>query len=120
MRPLMLGYNAHERPIRLLPEDRKVHTHIIGSSGSGKSKFLEWMMRGDLRNRQGFCLIDPHGTLYKDVLAYCSHRVIKREIILLNPSAPYDVIGFNPFRRAPDGEISVQVDNRITATVHAW
>ena len=66
MRSLLLGYDALGRPIRLTPEERKTHMHVIGSSGSGKSKFLESMMRGDLQNRQGFCLIDPHGELYED------------------------------------------------------
>lgn len=117
---LHLGFNAANEPIDLKPEDRKTHMHGIGSSGSGKSKFLEWLIRGDLRNRQGFCLIDPHGTLYNDVLNYCAHHVVDRDIILLNLSSPDSVIGFNPFQRSPSGEVSVQVDNRITATMHAW
>jgi hypothetical protein len=94
--------------------------HVIGSSGSGKSKFLEWMIRGDLRNRQGFALLDPHGTLYHDVLQYCAHHVLDREVILLDLSQPDSIIGFNPFQRPPDGDISVHVDRRITATMHAW
>src|SRR5205809_2180100 len=120
MNPLFLGYDAAGRPIRLDPGDRKTHMHVIGSSGSGKSKFLEWMIRGDLRNGQGFCLIDPHGTLYNDVLSYCAHRVIKREVIPLNLSSPDSIIGFNPFHKASAGDVSVQVDRRISATMHAW
>lgn len=117
---LHLGYGADGRPINLKADDRKTHMHVIGSSGSGKSKFLEWMIRGDLRNRQGFCLLDPHGTLYNDVLDYAAHHVLDRDIILLNLSSPDPVVGFNPFRRSPSGDVSVQVDNRITATMHAW
>jgi type IV secretory pathway VirB4 component len=94
--------------------------HVIGSSGSGKSKFLEWMMRNDLRNRQGFCLLDPHGTLYNDVAAYAAHHVLDREIVLLNLSKPDAVIGFNPFRRAVGADISVQVDRRLSSIFHAW
>src|SRR5262249_53320970 len=92
----------------------------IGSSGSGKSKFLESMIRGDLKNRQGFCLLDPHGTLYNDVVRYCAHKVLDREIITLNLSCPDHVVGFNPFQRASAASISVQVDRRIAATMHAW
>jgi type IV secretory pathway TraG/TraD family ATPase VirD4 len=117
---LHLGYNAAGTPIRLAANDRKTHMHVIGSSGSGKSKFLEWMMRGDLTNRQGFCLIDPHGTLYQAVADYCAHRVLDREVILLNLSEPGSIIGFNPFLRAQEGDISVQVDRRIAATMRAW
>jgi hypothetical protein len=120
MKSLLLGYDANRRAVRLSPEDRKIHAHVIGSSGSGKSRFLEWMIRGDLRNQQGFCLIDPHGELYDEVVAYAAHRVLDREIILLNLSEPGSVVGFNPFRRHPEGDISVQVDRRVTATMHAW
>src|SRR5437588_11929080 len=115
MNPLLLGYDARRRSIRLDADDRKIHMHVIGSSGSGKSQFLEWMIRGDLRNRQGFCLIDPHGTLYQSVLDYAAHHVLPSDIILLNLSRPDSVVGFNPFRRSPTGDISVQVDNRIKA-----
>ncbi len=120
MNPLHLGYDAARRPVRLDPDDRKTHMHVIGSSGSGKSKFLEYMIRGDLRNRQGFCLIDPHGTLYTDVLNFSAHHYLGRDIILLDLSSPTSIIGFNPFQRAEGADVSVQVDHRITATMHAW
>jgi hypothetical protein len=120
MKPLHLGYDANGKSLQLKPEDRKAHMHVIGSSGSGKSKFLEWLIRGDLRNRQGFALLDPHGTLYHDVMHYCAHHVLDREIIPLDLSNPGAVIGFNPFQRAAEGDVSVQVDRRITATMHAW
>lgn len=120
MTSLFLGYDVAGQPINLTPDNRLTHTHIIGSSGSGKSKFIEWMMRGDLQNRQGFCLLDPHGTLYDSISAYAAHHVLDREIILLNLSKPDAVIGFNPFRKASGGDLSVQVDRRISATFHAW
>jgi hypothetical protein len=121
MKPLMLGFDARGRPIHLSPDDRLIHTHVIGSSGSGKSKFLESMMRGDLRNGQGFCLLDPHGALYEAVASYCArYPTLARNVILLNPSAGDAVVGFNPFQRTSVDSIPVQVDNRITATMHAW
>ncbi len=120
MNPLFLGYGADKRPIRLEPDDRRAHTHVIGSSGSGKSKFLEHLMRQDINDRQGFCLIDPHGTLYDDVLRFAAARVASRDLILLNPSRPDSIIGFNPFRRAPEGDLSVQVDRRVGAIMRAW
>src|SRR5882762_9907632 len=94
--------------------------HVIGSSGSGKSRFLESMIRGDLKNRQGFCLVDPHGELYDSVLAYCARHALDRDVVLLNLSEPGQIVGFNPFRKMPGGDISVQVDRRIAATMHAW
>jgi hypothetical protein len=118
--PLVLGYNALNKKIRLTSEERKTHMHVIGSSGSGKSKFLEWMIRGDLNNGQGFCLIDPHGKLYDDVMAYCAHHVLRRPIIPLNLSAGDQIVSFNPFQKAGQETVEVQVDKRIAATLHAW
>jgi len=120
LKTILLGHDALGRAVELSEQERETHMHVIGSSGSGKSKFLEQMMRGDLDNRQGFCLIDPHGSLYQDVLHYCSHKVLSREIVLLNLSEPAQVIGFNPFKKAPEGDISVQVDGMIRAITRAW
>ena len=119
MKPLFLGYDARGKAIRIKPDDRRIHMHVLGSSGSGKSRFLEWMIRGDLKNRQGFCLVDPHGELYDAVVAYAARYALDRDIILLNLSEPDTVVGINPFRQSKDTDVSVQVDRRITATMHA-
>lgn len=120
MKRLFLGFDARGRKIHLSPEERRTHMHVIGSSGSGKSKFLEWKMRGDLRNGQGFCLIDPHGELYDEVVHYAAHHVLRRDIILLNLSSPQAIVGFNPFEPSPCVQTSAQVDRRIAATLRAW
>lgn len=117
---MIIGYDANERPVQLWPNDRCVHSYIIGSSGSGKSKFLEWLIRADLDTRQGFALIDPHGDLYEEISSYCAHHVLDRKIIRLNLSGSDAVIGFNPFQAAAEGDIAVQVDRRVSATMHAW
>jgi hypothetical protein len=121
MKPLLLGRSISGKPIQLCAEERKINAHCIGASGSGKSKLLESMIRGDLKNRQGIAVLDPHGQLYNDVLDYCAHRCLERDIIPLNLSDPQaGVIGFNPFQRAEGADLSVQVDRRIGATLHAW
>jgi len=80
------------------------------------------MIRGDLRNHQGFCLLDPHGTLYDDVVRYCAQfpATLPRDIVLLNLSTPDSIVGFNPFTKAGANSVPVQVDRRIAATMHAW
>lgn len=120
MKRILLGYKADGKPIYWEPDDRKAHSHVIGSSGSGKSKYLESVLREDLRAGHGFCLLDPHGTLYEDLAAFCAHRVFDREIIYLNLSQPDSIVSFNPFEPAPEGDVSVQVDQRVTAVMHSW
>jgi hypothetical protein len=120
MKSLQIGFNAIGKPLSVRSERRLVHQHVIGSSGSGKSKFLEQMIRGDIRAGQGFCLIDPHGTLYRDVLRYCTYFGVNREIVLLDLSEPDYINGFNFFEKHTEGDSAVQVDNRLKATLHAW
>src|SRR3954447_9288067 len=59
---------------RLKEEHVRAHMAVLGGTGSGKSKFLELFMRYLVRHRHGFCLIDPHGDLAEDVLAYVAKR----------------------------------------------
>jgi hypothetical protein len=125
MKAITLGADANGEPLLLSPEMRQsTHMHVIGGSGTGKSKFLEWMIRRDVREGNGLCLIDWHGTLYRDVLRYCAHLDIGlysdfRRLILINPSQPDYITGFNPFmNRGVD--VSVQVRRRIDATIRPW
>jgi hypothetical protein len=125
MKPITIGQDANGQPVVITPEMRQsTHTHVIGGSGKGKSKFLEWMIRRDIREGHGLCLIDWHGTLYNDVLRYCSqldvglHRDF-RSLILLNPSQPDFVTGFNPFMNQ-GADVSTQVSRRIDATIRPW
>lgn len=120
MKPLHIGFDAEGKQLFLSADERKCHSHVIGSSGSGKSKFLEYLIRGDINNRQGFCLIDPHGTLYEDVVKYCAFSIPRQNVILLNLSQPDFITPFNIFAKNSAGDVSVQVDRRIKAILHAW
>lgn len=49
---------------------RQRHMHIVGSNGSGKSRFMRTLIQQDIREGRGLCLIDPHGTQCEDVLKW--------------------------------------------------
>ena len=129
MKPLVLGVDENGAEICLPAEVRRgTHSHVVGGSNTGKSKFLESLIRQDLREGQGFCLIDWHGTLFDGVLRYCAKNQIGlqhygfsdfRNVILLDPSAPDFITGFNPFHKR-EGSVSAQVSNLISATVKPW
>jgi hypothetical protein len=125
MNQVVIGQGANGKPVSITRAMREsTHMHIIGGSGKGKSKFLEWMIRRNIREGHGLCLLDWHGTLYKDVLRYCSHLEVGldrdfRSLILLNPSRPDYVTGFNPFMNQ-GADIATQVSRRISATIRPW
>jgi len=118
MKPLFMGYDANGRKI-CLDFEYNPHMHAIGATRTGKSKLLEWMIRQHIRNSEGLCLIDPHGTLYEDIVKWCAYHWLDKEIILLNPSEGDRIVGFNPFKKS-EAELSVQIDNQIAVILRAW
>ena len=70
---ILLGTNIYRNalsPVYMKREDRTRHHYCIGKSGTWKSVFLQTMARQDIWNGDGICLIDPHGDLAEDILAY--------------------------------------------------
>lgn len=70
---VLLGVNIYRNvysPVYIKRDDRTRHHYCIGKSGTGKSVFLQTLARQDIWNGDGLCLIDPHGDLAEDMLAY--------------------------------------------------
>ncbi|MDP2651945.1 MAG: DUF87 domain-containing protein, partial [bacterium] len=68
----LLGINTYrnqETPIYLDPEDRLRHLYIIGQTGTGKTGLMKSMIMQDIKNGEGCCFIDPHGSDILDILA---------------------------------------------------
>ena len=57
-------------PVYIKRDDRTRHHYCIWKSGTWKSVFLQTLARQDIWNGDGMCLIDPHGDLAEDMLAY--------------------------------------------------
>lgn len=94
---LVLGENFHQnetKEVSLSENQRTRHIHLIGSSGSGKSSLLLNLIKQDLDNRQGFCVIDPHGDLIEQVLGNIPASRVK-DVVLFDPSDNEFPVGFN-------------------------
>ena len=112
------------RKVYLSPERRAVHTHVIGASGQGKSKFLEHCMREDILAGHGMCLIDPEGDLYEAIVKFCLQIGIDqygdRKIHLFDPSEPNWRFRFNPLFVHDGEKPRHRVDNVIEALAQVW
>src|SRR5438552_9910753 len=103
MKPITLGLDAKGEPIVLTPEIRRsTHHHVLGGSGKGKSKFLEHMIRQDIKAGHGLTVLDWHGELYNNLVRWCASERIglfgdPRKLVLLNLARPNFITGFNPF-----------------------
>ena len=75
--------------VGLSEDQRSRHLHILGRTGSGKSKFLEALIRQDIRAGRGFLLLDPKGDLYRAVLGYIIGEFRDgRNLILVDQNEP--------------------------------
>lgn len=77
-------YRGLKRPVHIRLKDRMRHVYIIGKTGVGKSELLKEMIKQDIRDGKGVCVIDPHGDLIEDTLRY------------IPPERAEDVIHFDP------------------------
>lgn len=94
---VVLGENLHEgtaQIVSLSNEQRSKHIHIVGSTGSGKSTFMLNLIKQDLENGSGFCVLDPHGDLIDEVVANVPESRLN-DVILFDPSDADYPIGFN-------------------------
>jgi hypothetical protein len=110
--PLELGTKTDGEPLLISEEDRMLHMHVIGASGTGKTKFYERLIRHDIDNGQGVCILDPTGNLYNDIVRWCeTHYMHKeREIILVDPTEDDWVFGFNPLAFGMGGTEAMDAD----------
>lgn len=94
---ILLGHNVyrgHKKEIRFMRKDRTRHLYILGKSGSGKSAFLSYMARQDAINKEGFCVIDPHGDLVDDILTYIPKERAK-DVVIYDPADIERPMGLN-------------------------
>ncbi len=94
---ILLGHNIYrgeKKEIRMMNEDRFRHFYVIGQTGTGKSSILQVMIRQDLKNGNGLCVIDPHGSLIEDILPFVP-RERADDVIYFDPSDLERPIGLN-------------------------
>lgn len=74
---------------KIRERDRSTHFYVVGTSGAGKSKFLEFLIRQDIAKGNGFGIIDPHGDLIEDVKGYLAlalpREELKERVVLIDP-----------------------------------
>ena len=78
-------YRNKKTPIYFDKKDRWRHQYVIWKSGWGKSVFIWYLARQDLRNGDWLCIIDPHGDLVEDVLEFAPKERAK-DITIFDPS----------------------------------
>ena len=100
---IILGRNVfrgQEVPIRMTDEDRRRHLYIIGQTGTGKSTLMKAMLRQDIENGKGICLIDPHGEFAEFVLSVVPQERAD-DVIYFDPGDIGHPMGLNMLEMDP-------------------
>jgi hypothetical protein len=100
---LLLGvcqYAQEATEVRLSPEQRIKHCHVIGATGTGKSTLLFNLIRQDIENGQGVAVFDPHGDLVEKILGIIPSDRIK-DVVLVDPADEEFYQGFFARAREP-------------------
>lgn len=99
------------------------HVHVVGASGTGKSRFLEYVARQHIDRRHGLCVIDPHGSLADGLVAYCASLdadLRGRRIHVVDIADPEWCLGFNPL--SGDGLVdpTLRADTMVDTVSEVW
>lgn len=111
---------------KIAEKDRATHFYVVGATGTGKTKFLEYLIQQDIEKGNGFGVIDPHGDLIEDVkgfliLKYSSDEPeITDKVILIDPTDPIYTVTFNPLEKMPGVPLAEQANELICAFRKIW
>lgn len=102
---VILGLNkfrGQETIVRMSREDRMRHLYVIGQTGTGKTSILKNLIIQDIKNGDGCCFIDPHGSDIMDILAS------------IPPERSQDVVYFDPgYTNRPMGLNMLEYDKNF-------
>lgn len=106
--------------------DRFEHMLAVGLTGTGKSKFLERLVRQDIANWHrtgcGMLLIDPHGSLFDNIMQWLTWN----QGVLDVPVVPIDfrrddwIVSYNLLRKRERGDPAVAIRQLVDAMAHVW
>lgn len=101
---ILLGvnnYRGRETEVRMNREDRMRHFYVIGQTGTGKTNIMLNMVTQDIKNGDGCCYIDPHGTDIQTILSRIPKERID-DVIYFDPAYTARPMGLNMLEFDPN------------------
>jgi hypothetical protein len=122
---LILGeMPGRDRHLGLSRSSRDKHLYVCGGTGTGKSKFLENLIRQDILNWRksgcGLLVLDPHGSLYDNLINWLAWSGLDRPIIPIDLRQDDWVVSYNLVRRRELADPAVLIDNLVDAMAYVW
>jgi hypothetical protein len=101
---IVLGINSYrgkDTLVHMSREDRMRHFYVIGQTGTGKTNILLNMITQDIKNGDGCCYIDPHGTDIQTILSRIPRERID-DVIYFDPAYTARPMGLNMLEYDPN------------------
>lgn len=106
-------------PLWLSVADRRQHVMIVGQTGVGKSTLLKSLIVQDIRAGRGCAVLDPHGDLAEELLAYVPrHRI--DDVVYFDPAELARAPALNPIAMVPPDERSRVVEEVVAVFAAIW
>lgn len=104
---------------------RDKHLYICGGTGTGKSKFLESLIRQDIiawrKSKCGMLVLDPHGNLYDSLTQWLAwNKLDDRPVIPIDLRQDDWIVSYNLLRQRKLADPAVLVDNITDAMAYVW
>lgn len=112
---ILLGENVYrgvKTPVRIKREDRRRHVYIIGMTGTGKSVLMQEMAKQDIKNGEGVCVVDPHGSLIEEIIPSIPKERAE-DVIIFDPSDTERPVGLNMLEAQNEEEADFAVQEMI-------
>ncbi|HWD38291.1 MAG TPA: type IV secretion system DNA-binding domain-containing protein [Fimbriimonas sp.] len=104
--------------------ERDKHLYVCGGTGTGKSKFLEHLIRQDIlswrKSKCGVLVLDPHGSLYDGLMQWLAWHRIEAPIVPIDLRQDDWIVSYNLLRQRQLADPAVLVDNIIDAMAYVW
>lgn len=122
-----LGTDEKGTLLEMTPEMRSTHLYICGSTGTGKSKMLEYLIRQDIakwpQSKCGLLVLDPHGSLYDSLvnwIAWNEPHLKKVPIVPIDLRQADWTVAYNVMRPRSKADPAVIVRNFVQAMSYVW
>jgi hypothetical protein len=112
----VLGLSARAdggRPIGLSIADSRLHLHLLGPTGTGKTTAMLNLAVQDVAAGRGVGVLDPKGDLVRGVLERIP-RARFGDVVLISPEDNDFSVGINPLELNAENDLDLVAENALT------
>lgn len=102
-----------DRTIGLSVPDSRLHLHLLGPTGSGKTTAMLNLAVQDIVAGRGVGILDPKGDLVASALARIP-RSRMDDVVYISPDQGTSCIGINPLELGPNDDPDLVAENTLT------